>query len=239
MSERDTSGPGLRILHAFADHGVESEVLACYGDVVRVGHAARETNDSQPVRAKVERLPFDGEAFDFGLFHPPCTAWSDMPDANKDGDAPDLIPEARAAARRHCRTWVIENKPRAPLDDPVLLDGDMFGLPIEYQRAFEANFALPQPPRQGTLVPNESSSYFYSEKSRGWWASVKGVDADRYTKHALCKNSLPAAYVHYLVRHALVALDEARGPSDYSEYDKRKAAERSRATNHTLEEVVR
>jgi len=177
-----------RILHCFADHGTESEVFGCYGDVVRVGLDPRDTNDSTVIQADAHNLPFsDDVRFDFALFHPPCTRWSDMPGANKDDDAPNLIPLAREIGRKHCDYWVIENKPRAPLKDPVLLDGKMFNLPIKYERAFEANFDLEQPPRQSFLVETESSSYFYSEMSREWWASVKGLDAQRYTKHALCK----------------------------------------------------
>jgi len=229
-------GAELRILHCFADHGTEAEILGNYGDVVRVGHAARDTNDSHPIIADARQLSFREDAcFDFGLFHPPCTKWSDMPDANKNGDAPNLIPVARKIAQQHCDYWVIENKPRAPLEDPVIFDGKMFGLPIQYERAFESNFELEQPPRQAYVAPTKSSSYFYSEKSRAWWASVKGIDADAYTKHALCKNSLPAAYVHHIVRSMLTASERAQGPSDYSDYETRKDAERARAENETLE----
>lgn len=234
MSEEDTRGT-LRILHCFADHGVEAEVLGCYGDVFRLGLEPRDTNGSVPIKGDARSPPFaPGTQFDFGMFHPPCTRWSDMPDANKSGDAPNLIPEARELARDHCRYWVIENKPRARLEDPVVLDGDMFGLPIDYQRAFEANFDIEEPPRYARFE-NESSSYFYSEKSREWWASVKGIDAQAYTKHAICKNSLPAAYVHHIVRCWLRASGLDAGPSDYAEYDKRKDAERARAQNHGLE----
>lgn len=237
-AEQDTDGPDLRILHCFADHGTEAEVLGCYGDVVRVGIGARDTNGSQPIRADAEQLPFnESVTFDVGLFHPPCTRWSDMPDANKDGDAPNLIPLARKIAEQHCDEWIIENKPRAPLNDPVILDGKMFGLPIQYERAFEASFEIGQPPRQSYLAETESSSYFYSEKSRAWWASVKGIDADAYTKHALCKNSLPSVYVHHLMRSYFAATGGASGPSDYDDYDRRKTAERNRTQNQTLDQI--
>jgi hypothetical protein len=223
------------ILHAYADHGTEAETLGLYGDVVRLGLEPRDTNDSTPVQGDATRPPFLDDTFEFGLFHPPCTAWSDMPDANKDGDAPELVEDARREAQRLCEHWVVENKPRAPLRDPVVLDGDMFGLPIQYERAFESNFEIPQPPRYATLG-NETSSFFYSERSREWWASVKGLSPDRYTKRALCKNSLPAAYVHHIVRAWLDASCRADGPSDFAEYDERKTTEARRAENHDLEQ---
>lgn len=238
--QRDTDGPNLRILHCFADFGTESEALGCYGDVVRIGLNAEDTNDSSPIKADANNLPFgDDVRFDFGLFHPPCTRWSDMPSANKNGDAPDLIPLAREIASKHCDHWVIENKPRAPLEEPAILNGKMFGLPIEYERAFEASFELEEPPRQAFLAETESSSYFYSEKSRAWWASVKGIDADAYTKHALCKNSLPSAYVHHIMRSYLssTALDD--GPSNYDDYDRRKTSERRRRENQTLDDFTK
>jgi hypothetical protein len=226
----------LRILHCFADHGTEAEILGTYGDVVRVGIDARDTNDSHAIRGDAHDLPFpDEQLFDFGLFHPPCTRWSDMPDANKNGNAPNLIPLARDIGERLCDHYVIENKPRAPLEAPVVLDGKMFGLPIQYERAFEASFPLEQPPRQAYHAETESSTYFYSEKSREWWASVKGIDAQAYTKHALCKNSLPAPFVHHIVRGWLTATNRDDGPSDYDNFDRRKDAKRARAVNHGLE----
>mgnify|MGYP006926869914 CR=1 FL=1 len=223
----------MKILHAFADYGVEAEPLRLYGEVVRLGHDPRDTNDSQPVRAKAEAAPFAPDSFDVGMFHPPCTRWSDMPDADKSGDAPNLVPLARELGNRLCDHYIIENKPRAPLDDPTLLSGKMFGLPIEHERAFETSFRVRQPPRQQSL-PTESSPYFNTEKSREWWASVKGVREAPYCKHALSKNSLPAPFVHYLMRAWLEATDRADGPGDYTEYDKRKTTARRRENNQQL-----
>lgn len=224
------------ILHCFADHGTESEPLSNYGDVIRIGLDARDTNESQPIKADANELPFNSDTqFRFGFFDPPCTQWADMPDANKNGDAPNYIPLAREIAEEHCDYWVIENKPRAPLKNPTKLTGKMFGLPIQYERAFESNFELPEPPRQAFLSETESSPYFYSEKSREWWASVKGLDADAYSKEALAKNALPAVYVHHIMRAFLDAAGEAAGPSDFANYDQRKDAERSRAVNESLQ----
>jgi len=227
----------VRILHAYADHGTEAEILGLYGDVVRLGTGPQDTNNSTPIQGDATRPPFERDSFDFGLFHPPCTAWSDMPDANKGGEAPELVKDARREAQRLCEYWVVENKPRAPLRDAVVLDGDMFGLPIQYERAFESNFSVPEPPRYARFE-NESSSYFYSEKSRAWWGAVKGIDPQAYSKHALCKNSLPAPYVHHLVRAWLDASGRADGPSDYAEYDKRKTTERHRGQNHSLKSAI-
>jgi hypothetical protein len=223
----------MKILHCFADHGTEAEALGRYGDVIRVGIDIRDTNTSTPIQADAHALPFDGEPFDLGLFHPPCTKWSDMPSADQEA-APNLIPLARELAAEYCAEWIIENKPRAPLEDATVLTGKMFGLPIEYARAFETSFDVDQPPRQASVVETETSGYYYSEKSRAWWASVKGIDAEAYTKRALAKNALPAAYVDHLLRSYLEATGRADGPSDYTDYDKKKDAERAREANHEL-----
>lgn len=201
MSDDDTcsSGSERLILHCFADMGVESEPLSAYGQVVRVGINARDTNESHPVKADARSLPVrDGVRFALGVFHPPCTPWSDMPGANKDGNAPNLIPVAREIADQYCDHYIIENKPRAPLRDPVLLKGDMFGLPIEYERVFETSFHVEQPVVHMTFG-NECSTYFFSDRSAEWWASVKGVSAE-YPKQELAKSGIPAPYIHYLAR---------------------------------------
>jgi hypothetical protein len=220
----------VRILHAFADHGVESEALATYGDVTRASIDPRPNDVSDAVRADATELPFAAGTFDLALFHPPCTAYSDMPSA--DADAVDMIPEARAEAARVADEWVIENKPAAPLRDPVVLDGKRFGLPVEYARAFETSFRVPEPPRQQTLG-TETSPFFFSERTAAWWRSVKGVRGD-YPKDHLAKNCLPLAYVHYLARAWLAATDRAEGVTDYSDYDERMDERRAREQNEQL-----
>lgn len=189
------------ILHCFADIGVESEPLSAYGTVVRVGHDARPGGNGHAITADARELPFDDVRFALGLFHPPCTKWADMPNANAEGDAPNYIPLCREIANEYCDHYIIENKPKAPLNDPVRLNGDVFGLPIEYDRAFETSFHVEQPPAHHTFG-TEVSTYFYSDRSKQWWRSVKGVSGD-YPKQELAKSGTPSAYIHYLCREWL------------------------------------
>jgi hypothetical protein len=220
----------VKILHAFADHGVESEALATYGDVTRASIDPRPNDASDAVQADATELPFTPDTFDLALFHPPCTAHSDMPSA--DSEALDLIPEARAEAERVADEWIIENKPAAPLRDPVVLDGKRFGLPLEYARAFETSYRVPKPPRQQTLG-TETSPFFFSERTAAWWRSVKSVRGD-YPKDHLAKNCLPLAYVHYLARAWLDATDRAEGVADYQDYDAEMDERRAREQNEQL-----
>lgn len=221
------------IYHVFADYGIEAETLECYGRVVCIGLDARDTNESQPIKADARQLPLDRRA-DLAFMHPPCTRWSDMPNANKDGDAPNFIPLARRIGREYADHYVIENKPRAPLRDPTFLDGRMFGLPIHYERAFETSFPLEQPPRQTSLTDVESSGFFYSEKSHDWWAAVKGIHPHRYPKEAVGKNCLPAPYVHYICRKWLDELGDSDGFADYSHYGDSVNTQRRRRENSKL-----
>jgi len=224
----------MKILHCFADHGVESECLADYGDVIRIGLNAVDTNQSHPIKADAKSLPFTESAeFDLGLFHPPCTKWSEMPSADTK-NAPNLIPLAREIAEQHCENYIIENKPRAPLTNQVTLSGDMFGLPVDYKRAFETSFPLEQPPQQQRFSDSPGQPFFYTEYSKEWWASAKGYSPNYSAKH-LSRNAVPRVYLEYILRHWIEATDTEDKP-DYSEYDKEMDAQRAKIANTQLTE---
>jgi len=228
----------VNILHGFADCGVEGEALSVYGDVVRATINPRENDHSDVIRADLSRpdeLPFEEGQFDLAVMHPPCTAYSDMPDADKDGDAPRLIPEAREIGQRYADHYVVENKPAAPLKDPVVLEGRMFGLPIKYERAFESSFAVSQPPRNARIgEPAETSPFFFSERSTEWWRAAKGGIRGDYPKEHIAKNSIPLPIIHHLCRAWLDATEASAGVSDYSDYDARMDEKRARAENSEI-----
>lgn len=238
------------ILHCFADYGVESEILSWYGNVIRIGIDAYDTNESIPITADANILdedadwdiPFKGDVtFDLGVFHPVCSKWASTTSiSGNPDDHTNMIPSARSIADRYCNHHVIENVPRAPLEDPVVLDGRMFGLPIKYERAFETNFDVPQPPRyqrfwgkDGDNETAETSSFFFTERSRRWWASVKNVPPRNYPKQHLAKNTIPAPYIHHVCRSWLRVFEEDND-IDYSDYDKRMETRRRREANRSL-----
>jgi len=230
--EKSLSMDGVTILHCFADRGVESEALTAYGEVIRVGLDPKDTNDSIPIKADAKTLPFaDGVTFDLGLFHPPCTKWSDMPSVNPE-DHQNLIPLAREIAQQYCDHYIIENKPRAPLIDAVTLNGGMFGLPIEYERAFETTFSVDQPPRYRTFGTTDGQPFFDSEHSTEWWATAKGYSPN-YPNGPLSRNCVPRAYLEYLLRNWIEAVDNEERPC-YANYDKEMDAKRSKESNSEL-----
>jgi hypothetical protein len=247
------------ILHCFADEGTECEALAVYGDVIRVGIDPNDTNESQPIRADAHleadgkdwELPIrDQVSFDLGVFHPVCSRWAETTSISGNPDEhQNMIPSARRLAQQYCKHSIIENVPKAPLEDPVLLEGKMFGLPIQYRRAFETTFPVPQPPvhkrywlEEGQGKKAETSSFFFSERSKTWWASTKQYRPEPYSKQHLAKNCIPAPYIHHLCRSWLKVYEDEEGISegrvDYSNYDQQKTAERNEDAHRTLDEFA-
>lgn len=223
----------MRILQVFADRGAENRALSSYGDVYRFTKNAYANEDSQVVQCDANQLPIAPDAtFDIGWFHPPCGGASPMSDTGNGSREswPDLIPLSRDIAQQHCDEWVIENKPRDSLNETVVLDGHMFELGIEYKRAFETSFDVEQPRQQNRL--SETGPFTYSEKPHGWWCSVKGTDTS-FRKEHVAKNTIPAAYIRYIMRHYYDATDSEKRP-DYSDYDKEMDAKRSKQVNAEL-----
>ena len=224
----------MNILHVFANTGAENPCLSRYGDIVRVGLDVTPNEYSDGIQADARALPFTDDAqFDLGVFHPPCGGVSPMSDTGSGSreDWPDLIPVAREIAHAHCEHWVIENKPRDSLDAEVVLDGHMFNLGIKYERAFETSFPVEQPPKQRKLA--ETSTFFYTEWCRGEWATVKGSSME-FSKEHLAKNTIPAAYLEYLLRFYYRAVDQEERP-DYSQYDQKMDTKRAKEVNTQLE----
>lgn len=192
------------IYHIFADVGVESEPLSAYGRVARVGLDPLDTNESEPVQADARNLPLKPGA-DLAVLHPPCQKWANQTHINGDrDDHADLIPLAREIGQKYADEYIIENVPNAPLNDPVTLEGRMFGLPITYRRAFETSFHVEQPAMYGNLLADGGVLADHQETG-GWqgsaqlWRSIKQVSGD-YPVRDLKRSGIPAPYIHYLMR---------------------------------------
>jgi hypothetical protein len=223
----------MKILQVFADKGAENPTLNNHGDVLRLSIDVTGNQWSDAIQADARALPLKPDAqFDIGWFHPPCGGVSPMSDTGSGSreDWPDLIPLAREIAQEHCTHYVIENKPRDSLDAEVVLDGHMFELGIEYERAFETNFPVEQPAKQSKLA--ETSPFYYTEKPHGWWAGVKG-SSTQFSKAHLAKNTIPAAYIDYIMRHHAEA-NAATDLPDYGDYNQRMDTQRAKTENSCL-----
>jgi DNA (cytosine-5)-methyltransferase 1 len=81
--------------------------------------------------------------FDAFAASPPCQAYSKSKALATPGKYEKLIEPTRDALIATGRPFVIENVPGAPLKNPTLLCGMMFGLPLYRHRLFEHNFPVP------------------------------------------------------------------------------------------------
>jgi len=185
-----------KILHAFADEGIETEALASYGEVVRVGLDPKDTRYTYDT-VKMDVREFEPTVqFDLGLFHPPCYKWTQRGDE----DAENLIPDAREFAKEHCDNWIIENQPDAPLHDPTILKGEMFGLPVAYERAFETSYPVEQPSYRGSYQYRHRVEY---TRPKSYWGAVKGYSHEEYDGQMLATNATPRAYIEWLLQPLL------------------------------------
>lgn len=81
------------------------------------------------------------------LWHasPPCQAYTILGAVHKDKTYPDLIEGVRERLRQTGVHYVIENVVGAPLQNPLLLCGQMFGLRLFRHRLFETSWPMLQP----------------------------------------------------------------------------------------------
>lgn len=94
------------------------------------------------VRADALKFKLPKEAV-FVWASPPCqafTAYKRRPDHVF--SKPNLIPATRAKLLKSKKLYVIENVVGAPLLDPIMLCGSMFGLDVQRHRIFESNLSL-------------------------------------------------------------------------------------------------
>jgi len=190
----------MKILHCFADEGVETEALSPFGNVTRVGLDPQETPFTNAKVAvdlrEVDINDLFTVTFDLGLFHPPCYKWTQRNTETSE----NLIPLAREIANQYCDHYIIENQPNAPLHDPTILKGEMFGLPVAYERGFETSYPVEQPCFR--------SNYQYrhrveNTRPKAYWGAVKGYTHTLYDGQTLRTNATPRAYINWLLQPLL------------------------------------
>jgi len=144
---------------------------------------------------------------EFALIHssPPCQVYGKTKHLANDGH-PDLISLTREALKVTGKPYIIENVPGAPLINPTILNGAMFGILVHRVRLFETNpelpfFLLPQlknPVKMGRLVQDRDViqpvghfagvDYARKEMGIGWM-----------TRDELAQ-AIPPAYTQYIGR---------------------------------------
>lgn len=95
------------------------------------------------IQADALSPPVDLASYDLIWASPPCQAHSKTR-AIHGNEYPDLVPQTRTLLADHPLT-VIENVPGAPLVNPTVLCGTMFGLRVIRHRHFETSFFVMRP----------------------------------------------------------------------------------------------
>lgn len=103
--------------------------------------------------------PADVEAIHIS---PPCQRWSSMSTCRPELAAtyPDLITPMRPLLIATGLPYVIENVPNAPLLNPIMLCGQMFGLELYRHRLFESNVALTAPAHPKHVMPASKAGHW-------------------------------------------------------------------------------
>ena len=94
---------------------------------------------------------------DFDAVHasPPCQAYTSSTKhwRGEGRKYPDYVALTRAALDATGLPYVIENVPSSPLQDPMMLCGEMFGLKTYRHRLFESNCNIHAPPHPPHSAP--------------------------------------------------------------------------------------
>ncbi|MFL6707976.1 MAG: DNA cytosine methyltransferase [Massilia sp.] len=160
----------------------------------------------------------DLNGFDAVHASPPCQRHSDLAKRNGNGHTwPCFIEPIREKLRVSGLPYVIENVEGAPLINPTMLCGTMFGLRVIRHRLFETNFPLAVPPHgKHLLVYTMDKRKPHYGKLNEWTSPVQVTGGGNCSKAAAAdamgidwatKNELneaiPPAYSEWIGRQLL------------------------------------
>lgn len=164
--------------------------------------------------------PIDLRKADFIWASPPCQAYTNQ---GKGRGHPELIEPTRAMLRALGIPYAIENVVGAPLIDPVILCGSMFGLRVRRHRKFETSFDV------GLVPPcqhngQEIRAYYgswgreaFRAKKPGNKDTLRGSVADAprdmgidWMDWKTLTQAIPPAYGEFIGRAALAHITSGR-----------------------------
>jgi DNA (cytosine-5)-methyltransferase 1 len=204
-------------------------------DVVGVDHVRQSRYPFEFVQADaLEYVAVHGHEFDAIHASPPCQRFSRLTRFGKIKNSllnhPDLIEPTRAALQATGKPYVIENVVGAPLCNPIMLCGTMFGLRTIRHRLFECGrfflLSLPHTPHRGISVygpAQKDSMRAYSSFGRG--ATHIGAYGERFsapdariamdvpwmTNRKQISQAIPPAYTEFIGRQLMVTVIDVTG----------------------------
>lgn len=155
---------------------------------------------------QADALTFPLEGYDLIWASPPCQHYTQMlnhgltPRTNH----PDLIEATRDRLVKSGIPWVIENVAGAPLQSPIMLCGEMFGLRVMRHRFFETSFSVKQPlhpkhdPR-GAIRKQGDGGWYYRvyghETGKASWGRAMGI---HWMKSYELAQAIPPLFARYV-----------------------------------------
>jgi DNA (cytosine-5)-methyltransferase 1 len=181
----------------FEVHGVDKYSFSEYPFPMTVGDA----------------VDFPIEGYDFVWASPPCQAFTAYRNrANHVAPAENLIPAIREKLKKWGGPYVIENVPKAPLENPITLCGSMFGLDVKRHRIFETNFPVAQPKCQHNIwtrrFPNSTNrpNLRYTVEVGVWRIPLEVQSAAmgiNWMSRERLSQAIPPSYSKFLAEEAL------------------------------------
>lgn len=221
----------MRLLDLFSGAGGAAEGYrrAGFDEIVGVDLVDQPRYPFDFVRADAldaANVLLSGGGFDAIHASPPCQRFSTMTarhGADRVASHDDFVERTRDLLVASGLPYVIENVPRAPLLDPVVLCGTMFGLVgpdwhLRRHRIFETSFAL-WPPAGCAHQPGAALAVFghpggtsrRDPRARfgsfAEWKEAMGIDwmvADEVAE------AIPPAYTEWIGRALLASIEESR-----------------------------
>jgi DNA (cytosine-5)-methyltransferase 1 len=153
-----------------------------------------------------DALEADLSGYDFVWASPPCQSYSAATKHLSTKKAAMLIPQMRGKLMKESKIWIMENVVGAPLLNPMLLCGAMFGLKLYRHRHFECSHFFLCPPHHGHPVKCSPAGHW----KPGTYVSVAGncspialakqsMGIDWMSRQELAE-SIPPAYSEFLCR---------------------------------------
>ena len=197
-----------KLLDLFCGAGGAAEGYARAGfEVVGVDNKPQKRFPYRFVQADVFDLTVTFlSQFDAIHASPPCQHYSVMTKRwGRSEEHPDLVAPVRALLTRVGKPFVIENVEQAPLHDPILLCGSMFGLKVRRHRLFETTVPVDQldcdHKAQGKVVGvyghagGSSTRDGVSFSGTDTWREAMGID---WMTGKELAESIPPAYTEYI-----------------------------------------
>lgn len=177
----------------------------------------------------IQFLRLNHRSFDAFAASPPCQKFSRMQSLGKarNGDYPeheDFVGITRQTFATLGKPYVIENVVGAPLLNPIILCGSMFGLKTYRHRLFESNFPIEAPAHEPHRDKTPSAGNGVSPKGfisicgsggvRGmkskeileYWSMAMGIDW--MTRKELAQ-AIPPAYTEFIGKQLMAFLEKA------------------------------